>query len=95
MPRPIVPGDKRALNRRIVEWFANKVYVLELENAPGYQVWSYRKAAWAIEDLEQDIDLIYRTMGLQGLQNIPNIGGKFSSEIAAIVESEASGGGVL
>ena len=95
MPRPIVPGDKRALNRRIVEWFANKVYALELENAPGYQVWSYRKAAWAIEDLEQDIDLIYRTMGLQGLQNIPNIGGKFSSEIAAIVESEASGGGVL
>ncbi len=81
MPRPIIPGDKRALNRLTVEWLANKVYTLELENAPGYRVWSYRKAAWAIEDLEQDISLVYRAMGLKGLQSIPNVGEKLGGEI--------------
>ncbi len=62
MPRPIIPGDKRALNHRIVELLANKVYSLEIERAPNYQVWAYRKAAWAIEELEQDIGLVYQTM---------------------------------
>jgi hypothetical protein len=66
MPRPIVPGDKRALNKRIVEALANQVYAMELDNAPGQRVWAYRKAAWAIEDLEQDVGLIYRQMGRKG-----------------------------
>jgi DNA polymerase/3'-5' exonuclease PolX len=93
MPRPIIPGDKRALNRRIVEWLANKVYTLELENAPGYRVWSYRKAAWAVEDLEQDIGLIYRTLGFKGLQGIPNIGEKLGREIEGRLVSESNTGG--
>ena len=88
MPRPIIPGDKRALNRRIVEWLANKVYILELERAPNYQVWAYRKAAWAVEDLEQDIGLVYKTMGIKGLQNTPNIGEKLSREIEEWLKAE-------
>jgi DNA repair photolyase len=74
IPRPIIPGDKRALNKRIVELLADRVYEMELNQEPDYRIWAYRKAAWAIEDLEQDIGLIYRTMGLKGLQNIPNVG---------------------
>lgn len=88
MPRPIILGDKRALNRLTVEWLANKVYTLELENAPGYRIWSYRKAAWAIEDLEQDISLVYRAMGLKGLQSIPNVGEKLGREIEMWLASE-------
>jgi DNA repair photolyase len=81
MPRPIIPGEKRALNKRVVENLANKVYDLELENALNYRIWSYRKAAWAVEDLEQELGLLYRTMGLKGLQSIPNVGEKLGSEI--------------
>lgn len=88
MPRPIIPGDKRALNRRIVERLANKVYTLELENAPNYQVWAYRKAAWAVEDLEQDIGLVYRTMGFKGLQSVPNVGKKLGREIEKWLKAE-------
>ncbi len=73
IPRPIIPGEKRALNKRIVEQLANQVHALELENAPAPRIWTYRKAAWAVEDLEQDIGLVYRTMGLKGLESIPNI----------------------
>ena len=31
MPRPIIPGEKRALNKRVVETLANQAYELELD----------------------------------------------------------------
>jgi DNA repair photolyase len=40
MPGPIIPGDKRAWNKRIVEALANQCYWLELDNAPGKRVWA-------------------------------------------------------
>ena len=81
MPRPIIPGEKRALNKQVVERLANKVYEMELKNEPDSYIWSYRKAAWAIEDLEQDLGLLYRTMGLKGLQSIPAVEEKLGNEI--------------
>lgn len=74
VPRPIIPGDKRALNKRIVERLADQIFEMEIHAEPDYRIWAYRKAAWAIEDLEQGIGLIYQSMGLKGLQNIPNVG---------------------
>jgi hypothetical protein len=36
MPRPIIPGDKRTLNKRVVEALANQVYDMELRaKRPG------------------------------------------------------------
>jgi hypothetical protein len=87
MPRPIIPGDKRALSKRIVEALANQCYWMELDNAPGQRVWAYRKAAWAIEDLEQDISLVYRTMGLKGLQSIPNVGPSLAREVEGWIKT--------
>jgi DNA repair photolyase len=82
MPRPIIPGDKRALNKRIVEALANECYWMELDNVPQQRVWAYRRAAWAIEDTEQDLGLIYRAMGRKGLESIENVGPK----LALVVE---------
>jgi DNA repair photolyase len=73
VPRPIVPGEKRALNKRVVEALANRAYDLELEGVSASEIWAYRKAAWAVEDLEQEIGLLYRTMGVKGLQSIPQV----------------------
>lgn len=74
IPRPIIPSDKRALNKRIVEQLANKVYEMEIYLETDQRIWDYRKAAWAIEDLPQDIGLVYQSMGLKGLQSMTNIG---------------------
>jgi DNA repair photolyase len=74
IPRLIIPGDKRALNKQIVAELAEEIYTLEINAAPASQLWPLQKAAWAIEDLEQDIGLIYRSMGLKGLEAIPDIG---------------------
>ena len=82
MPRRIIPGDKRALNKRVVEALANQCHAMELDNAPGQRVWAYRKAAWAIEDLDVDIGLLYRQMGRKGLESIENVGPR----LAAVVE---------
>ncbi|HSQ26558.1 MAG TPA: radical SAM protein [Anaerolineales bacterium] len=74
IPRPIIPSDKRALNKLIVEQLANKVYEMEIHQEAEQRIWAYRKAAWAIEDLPQDIGLVYQSMGLKGLQSIANVG---------------------
>jgi DNA repair photolyase len=87
IPRPIIPGEKRALNKRIVEQLANQCYWMELENAPSSGVWAYRKAAWAIEDLEQDVGLVYHTMGSNGLENIPNVSAPIVREIEGLINA--------
>jgi DNA repair photolyase len=89
IPRPIIPGDKRMLNRQIVEIYANQAYTLELENAPAQRIWAYRKAAWAVEDLEQDIRLVYQSMGLKGLQSIPDVGPGLAGELEGLVVTPA------
>jgi DNA repair photolyase len=81
IPRPIIPGEKRALNKRIVENLAYSLHMLELDNASLSKIWAYRKAAWAVEDLEQDIALVYRSMGRKGLESNPNVTPVMAGEI--------------
>jgi DNA repair photolyase len=86
IPRPIIPGEKRSVNKRIVEQLAYKLHTLELENASSNRIWSYRKACWAVEDLEQEIGLVYRTMGLKGLEGIPNLDARLAKEVEALIQ---------
>jgi DNA repair photolyase len=88
MPRPLIPGEKRYLNKRIVEQLANTLYTLELENGSPNCIWAYRKAAWAVEDLEQDIGLVYRTMGAKGLESLPNVSTQIAKEIESILRND-------
>ncbi len=85
MPRPIVPGEKRALNKRVVELLADQLHEMELNAEPDYRLWAHRKAAWAIEDMPEDIGLVYRTLGLKGLQGIPNVGPKLGVEVESLL----------
>lgn len=90
MPRPIIPGEKRALSKRIVEQLANQCYSMELENTPNQRIWAYRKAAWAIEDLEQDAGLIYLQMGHKGLASIENVGTKMAEVVETLLNQHLS-----
>ena len=94
MPRPIIPGDKWALNKRVVEALANQVYAMELENAPGQRIWAYRKAAWAIEDLEQNVGQIYRQMGRKGLESIENVGPRLGEVIEGLLAELSASSGI-
>lgn len=83
VPRPIIPGDKRQRNRRLAEVLANRAHALELEAAPQAKIWAHRKAAWAVEDLPQDIGLVHQTLGLRGLQSLPGV----TDDLAAQMET--------
>jgi DNA repair photolyase len=85
VPRPIIAGDKRAVNKRVVETLANQCYYMELAGEPKHRVWSYRKAAWAIEDTPQNLGLIYRTMGRKGLESIGNVGPRLAGVIERLI----------
>lgn len=85
LPRPVIPGEKHALNKRIVEALADKVYAMELQGESAPRVWAYRKAAWAIEDLEQDVSLVHQQMGLKGLAAIPGVGPRLAGEIESMI----------
>jgi hypothetical protein len=85
MPRPITPGDKRALNKRIVESLANETYWIELRGEPQQRVWAYRRAAWAIEDTEQGSGLVYRAMGRRGLESVENVGPKIAGVVGRVL----------
>ena len=89
IPRPIIPGDKRTLNKRVVEALANEVYEMELRGERSQRVWAYRRAAWAIEDTEQDLGLIYRAMGRKGLESIENVGPKLAQVVEALIRQWA------
>jgi len=87
VPRPIIPGDKRALNKRVVELLANEAYHREIDGTPGWQVWRFRKSAWAVEDLEQELGLFYRTLGLKGLESLPGIGSEMGKAVEKIINN--------
>jgi DNA repair photolyase len=91
MPRPIIPGDKRTLNKLVVEALANQVYYMELNGEPSHRVWAYRKAAWAIEDTEQDLGLVYRQMGRKGLESIEGIGPSLALVVERLLKGWMSG----
>ena len=81
MPRHIQPG-RLAANKKIAEILFNETYHMEIEGAEEYKIWAYRKAAWAIDELDEDVKAVYERSGVDGLRAIPGIGKKLSKRIA-------------
>ena len=81
MPRPIMPDDPLAANKKIAEKLFLRAYGLTLDEANSYRVWAYRKAAWAIDEMGDDIESIYRRTGRKGLQSVKGVGKSLSTEI--------------
>jgi DNA repair photolyase len=89
MSRPVLPGDPLSANKRIAERLFLRAYDLFLERAAGYRQWAYRKAAWAIDELEDDVQDLYRRQGRKGLQSIKGIGKTLALEIEGWLRSAA------
>jgi DNA repair photolyase len=85
MPRH-VPDGPTAVNRQISEKLQNKVYHMELDCTSQYKMWAYRKAAWALEDLNESVAELYAKTGKAGLENLKGIGKSLANEIAHQLE---------
>ena len=80
-----IPQGSLAANKRIAEKLFLKVYDLELEMGNTYKTWAYRKAAWAVDELDRNIQEIYTARGTEGLLAIPGIGKQLAGEIEALL----------
>jgi len=81
MKRPILAGGPLGGNKRIAEKLFLRAYDLLLEDAGSHRQWAYRKAAWAIDELDADVHAIYQQQGSTGLESIKGVGKKLASEI--------------
>jgi len=96
MSRPILAGDRLAGNKRLAEKLFLRSYDLMLEEAESYRQWAYRKAAWAIDEMDADVHAIYEQQGSTGLESIKGVGKKLAREIEGWLRStdEVSAGEV-
>lgn len=88
MKRPILPDDELAANKHLAEFLSDKVYDMELAGDEEHRIWAYRRAAWALEELEQEIGLIYQEGGRKGLESIKGVGKKLAQEIETWLAAE-------
>ena len=77
-----IADNMLAVNKWVAEKLFLKTYDMELENANPYQIWAYRKAAWMVDDLEENLANLYHAGGEARLQELPGIGKGISSQMA-------------
>lgn len=82
IPRPINFYPKELqINKRIAERFYLKAREMQLTNQGGFKEWAYRKGAWALDDLNEGVDKIYKKEGKEGIFDIENIGKSLGTQI--------------
>jgi DNA polymerase/3'-5' exonuclease PolX len=88
MPRYVAPGPL-IVNKQIAERLFLKTYDLELEQAKGYRIWAYRKAAWTVDEWPESIAVLYDTGSEAGLRELPGIGSSMAKEIGRWLREDA------
>lgn len=68
-------------NKRISKKLFLDTYRMEVNCESPHRIWAYRKAAWTIDELKENVGAIYRKNGVKGLEKITNIGRSLSRVI--------------
>ncbi len=83
IPRPVEFFPKhQQVNKKIAEIFYLKARELQISGGNSHREWAYRRAAWTIDDLEENLEDIYENKGMKGLMEIEHIGKSISKRIA-------------
>ncbi|PIY97121.1 MAG: radical SAM protein [Candidatus Kerfeldbacteria bacterium CG_4_10_14_0_8_um_filter_42_10] len=91
IPRPVkhYPA-KLLLNKEVAAKFYQRARDIQESGENRYKEWAYRKAAWAIDDLNESLADIYKKGWLVGLQKIEGIGNRLAHEIEKEIRKLAS-----
>ena len=73
------------INKRIAKILYEIGGLLEIKGT-RFKPRAYNRAAQAIENLEQDITLIYKEQGIKGLEKIPGIGKSIATKIEEYIK---------
>ncbi len=74
------------LNQQIAKIFREIAAFLEMKDVPFKPV-AYRRAAWGIEALEDDLEDLYNKGGTQALEELPGVGKDLALKIEEYVKS--------
>jgi len=72
-------------NQEIAKIFYEIAEYLKMENV-AFRPYAYQKVAFNLENLEQDIEKIYKKEGLKGLEKIPGVGKHLALKIEEYLE---------
>lgn len=79
------------MNKRIAENLFLRAYEMELDGESEHSVWAYRKAAWTVDELDENLADIYRLKGMRGLIALPSIGNSIARVIISLLEEKSGG----
>jgi len=82
IPRPIEIYPKELqINKKIAEKFYLKAREFQMSGQSGYREWTYRKAAWSLDDLEESVKEILQKQGIDGTRQIKGVGKSLGEQI--------------
>jgi hypothetical protein len=75
------------INRMIAERLQEAASLLEQQEANPFRVAAYRRAADAVRGLREDIGIVFRTKGFEGLTALPGVGVQIGGAIAEMLRT--------
>ena len=68
-------------NKEIADMFNDLYYILSMDEKSKFEALAYQRAARSIESMPEDVSIIYKREGIEGLLKIPGIGKGLASHI--------------
>jgi DNA repair photolyase len=82
MPRPIsFFPEKVKANKKVAEYLHNQAFEIQNKEGNSYRFWAHLKAAWGVDEMLEDIRVLYNSLGVKGLEKIPGVGKGISEKI--------------
>ncbi len=80
--RPVeIYPQKLQINKKIAEKFYLKAREAQLLEAYSYREQAYRKAAWTLDELDENVEEIIKAQGFEGILRLKGIGKSMASQI--------------
>ncbi len=74
-------------NQELSKIFQNIAFYLEIEGANPFRYKAYGKAAMIIETLPEDVGKIYKSGGIEALEEIPGVGKNIAEKIIEYIKT--------
>lgn len=82
IPRPVdFYPDELKINKKIASEFYLKARELQMSSQNGYKEWAYKKGALVLDELNENIEKIYKKDGINGIMKIKGIGKSLATQI--------------
>ncbi|MDH3641767.1 MAG: helix-hairpin-helix domain-containing protein [Gammaproteobacteria bacterium] len=75
------------INHQVAQTLREMAGLLEEQDANPFRINAYRRAAETVDGLGEDIDLLYRRVGREGLQALPFIGQGIATAVESLLQT--------